>query len=108
MNYRDLPSRRLVDICVSARRPNLMTRRIDAEAVVLDPQAGYVHQLNETARCVWDRCDGAQSAADIAADLAAIYDAPQEQVLSDVVATLETFVRLGLMNAMDTDQSGEV
>ena len=97
MNGRSLGLHRASSSDRSVRRADVLTRTIQREVVVLDRAAGYVHQLNETASCVWNRCDGAHSADDIAAHLAVTYDVPLAEVLSDVSATLADFRRLGLV-----------
>jgi hypothetical protein len=81
------------------RRPDLIAGSIDDEAVVLNLRTGLVHQLNATASHVWNECDGARTAAEIAARVASVFeDAPEpEQVLQDVLATITEFTRLGLL-----------
>ena len=79
------------------RRPDLVTRTINGEVIVLDQSAGTVHHLNSTAGHIWSACDEAHSAADIAARLAGRFEEAPETVLRDVVATLADFQRLGLV-----------
>jgi PqqD family protein of HPr-rel-A system len=79
------------------RRPDLVTRTIDSEMIILDQSAGTVHHLNSTAGHIWSTCDEAHSAADIAARVAARFGEAPETVLRDVVATLADFQRLGLL-----------
>jgi len=83
-------------------RPDLVTRSIDGEVVILDRSAGTVHHLNATASHIWSECDGTQSAADIAARVAASFNGVPETVLEDVLATLADFRRLGLLVDADT------
>ncbi len=78
-------------------RPDLITRIIDGEVVILDRVAEKVHQLNPTASCIWDSCDGTLTAAEIAARVAQRFDVPANQAQDDVVATLADFERLGLL-----------
>jgi hypothetical protein len=82
-------------------RPDLVTRSIDGEIVIFDQSAGNVHHLNATASHIWGQCDGTQSAADIAARVAATFNGVPETVLEDVLATLADFRRLGLL--VDSD-----
>ena len=79
------------------RRPDLVTRTIDGEVIILDQSAGTVHHLNSTAGHIWSTSDGPHSAADIAARMAASVEEEPETVLRDVVATLADFQRLGLL-----------
>jgi len=50
---------------------------------------GQMHELNLIAGEIWCRADGTRDAAAIARELAAVYEAPYEEILSDV----EAFVR---------------
>jgi hypothetical protein len=74
--------------------------------IILDQSAGTVHHLNSTAGHIWSTSDGAHSAADIAARMAAYFGADPETVIRDVVATLADFQRLGLL--VDGDMSPRV
>lgn len=46
---------------------------------------------------IWTRIDGTRSREDIAAELAALYAAPAEQVAADVDAFVDQLVTLGLV-----------
>jgi PqqD family protein of HPr-rel-A system len=78
-------------------RPDLIARRIEGEVVVLDQEAGKVHQLNPTASRIWECCDGSASIADIAARVAEEFDVPAGTAHEDVVSALAEFERLGLL-----------
>lgn len=79
------------------RRPDLVTRIIDNETVILDQAAGKVHQLNAAASCVWSNCDGTRSQADIAARLAATFEISEERALLDAQKALGELQQLGLL-----------
>ena len=51
-------------------RPDLVTRTVDGELIILDRSTETVHHLNHTATYIWCACDGTHSADDIAASLA--------------------------------------
>ena len=80
------------------RRTDLMTRLIEGEVVILDREAGKVHQLNPTAGCVWNNCDGLSSVRTIAERLAASFDVAPETALRDVEAVLQELKGLGLLH----------
>jgi len=65
--------------------------------VILDRGGGKIHQLNPTASCVWDSCDGATSAVSIAERLAASYDVAPETALHDVETIVQQLYGLGLL-----------
>jgi PqqD family protein of HPr-rel-A system len=67
--------------------------------VVLDKHGGKVHQLNTTASYVWGRCDGQQTEAEIADDLAAEFDVEPAKAVSDVGAVIGQFRELGLLES---------
>jgi hypothetical protein len=79
------------------RRSDLLTRTIDGEAVILDSAGGKVHQLNASARVIWEGCDGTHSADAIAHRVAAEFGTDAAIVLLDVQTMLEALHGLGLL-----------
>lgn len=45
------------------RRSNVYVRVVEGEVVMLDRQAGLIHQLNHTASHIWGLCDGQRTLA---------------------------------------------
>lgn len=80
------------------RRTDLMTRLIEGEVVILDREAGKVHQLNPTAGYVWNNCDGSSTVGSIAERLAASFDVAPEMALRDVEALVQELKGLGLLH----------
>ena len=78
-------------------RADVLVREIDGELVILDRTRGLVHQLNDTASFVWQRCNGDRSVREIATDVAATFDVSVETAQRDVGATLEQLVELSLL-----------
>jgi Coenzyme PQQ synthesis protein D (PqqD) len=78
------------------RVDGLMVRAFGDEFVLLDTASNRVHQFNPTASRIWERCDEC-SPRSMAAELAREYDVDEEQALSDVVKTLDTFRSLNLV-----------
>jgi hypothetical protein len=79
------------------RRPNVVTRVIEGETVILDRVAGKVHQLNAAASCIWSHCDGVSSTNEIAVRLAASFKITQERALADVERVLGELQQLELL-----------
>jgi radical SAM protein with 4Fe4S-binding SPASM domain len=78
------------------RREGVVTRDVDEEVVIYNPETRGIHGLNPTAAFVWDLCDGSRTVAEIAQELQAIYpDAPD--VCKDVEQTLRELLSLGLI-----------
>jgi hypothetical protein len=76
------------------RRPDVRSRLIDGEAVVLDQQAAVIHQLNATASYIWERCDGHATMADMAHQLAHAFD------VDPAVATRDVRILVGQLQAL--------
>jgi hypothetical protein len=70
---------------------------IDGEAVVLDRQAGLVHQLNATATSVWERCDGHTTVTDMAQRLAHAFDVELTVATYDVTVLISQLRDLHLL-----------
>ena len=79
------------------RRTDVNARMVDGEVVVLDRQAGLIHQLNQTASYIWDRCDGQSTVAEIANQLAAAFDVDANTAVHDVATAIMQLHRLGLI-----------
>src|SRR5437899_1192123 len=78
-------------------RTSVADVEIDGEAVLYDETRAAVHVLNDTAALVWACCDGSDSVAAIAADIAAAFRLDNDQVLNDVVDVVQRFAREGLL-----------
>jgi hypothetical protein len=74
----------------------LAVREVDDDLLLLDTASNRIHQLNRTASQIWRLCDSTRPDS-IAAELARDYDVDEEQALSDVISTLETFRSLNLV-----------
>jgi Coenzyme PQQ synthesis protein D (PqqD) len=79
------------------RRAALRVRLIDGEMVVLDRDTQRVHQLNQTARYIWDRCDGRHTVTEIAERLAEAFDVSRRAAETDVAAAVRQLERVGLL-----------
>src|SRR5262245_57464686 len=79
------------------RRSDLLTRMVNDEIIILDHTTGTVHRLNPTATCIWQHCDGAHTAEDIAGEVAGRFAEAPEQLVDDVVETLTRLEGLGLL-----------
>ena len=85
---------------VSPLRANgLLEYGVGGELVLCEPNVEQVHFLNATAAAIWLLCDGRHTEADIAAELAALFNLEVLSVESDVRETLVDFLRTGLLVA---------
>lgn len=77
-----------------ARQADLHVEQVGDDLVVYDHRTQAAHALNAAAACVWEQCDGARSAAEIAAELslkeAAVADALSLLQAKDLLASAGT------------------
>lgn len=95
---RHAPStRELEDPYRPKRRHDVAIRLIEGEVVVLDRQAGLIHQLNHTASYIWDRCAGQFTVAEIAKQLALTFDVEPNTAAEDAAIIIRQFQGLRLL-----------
>ena len=66
--------------------PNATFAIVAEEAILIHLQTGVYYSLNEVGTAFWNLLDGQRTLDDCAAQIAAEYSAPPEEVLSDLVA----------------------
>lgn len=71
------------------KRANVRVRVIDEETIVLDRGQGLIHQLNQTASFVWERCDGRCTLEEIATRLMEAFDVDFNTAVDDVRKVIE-------------------
>jgi hypothetical protein len=79
------------------RRSDLVSRTIEGQTLVLNPEKGAVHQLNQTASIVWGCCDGAHAVTEIVQQLASVYPIKSSTCRKDVNKILRDFYSLSLL-----------
>lgn len=79
---------------------------LDDELVLYNPRDGGAHTLNGTGLLIWEACDGAHSAEDIAHVLAARYGIGTHRALAEVRVFLLDLERAGLLAYPDGDEEG--
>ena len=78
-------------------RPDLETRTVDDETVILDRDGERIQQLNATASFIWDCCDGEMDTKAIAAELAEAFGVEPDLTVKDVSEIVLQFSELGLL-----------
>ena len=78
-------------------RPDLAVENSDGELIVLDKDAGKVHQLSQSAALVWDGLSEGLAIDEIAARITDAYDVGHDNAVSDVQATIKQLRELGLL-----------
>lgn len=92
---------------VPTTRPDLVQVEVDGEIVLYDDSAKIMHRLSPIAGQVWRCLDGSGSLAEVAADLADVYQADAKQILVDVVATARQFGSAGLLVDVAVPSEGD-
>ena len=86
---------------VRRRLKAVMVRPVDQELLLLDTASNLIHQLNQTASFIWQKCDDARSSEEMARLLATEYEVGYATALRDVVQTLEKLRELNLIVDVD-------
>lgn len=81
-------------------RADLVFRELEGCFVVYDPVCDTTALLNVQAAAVLDYCDGANSAADIAAELAEVFAVPAASLVATVTAALADFAAKGWLQPL--------
>jgi hypothetical protein len=82
---------------VLVARPDLASVEVDDEIVLYDDTEHRLHRLNPTAATLWRCIDGTATLAEIAVDIAAVYQEDPKRVLADVVELARQFATEGLV-----------
>lgn len=85
-------------------RSDVTVREVEGETLVLDLEAGRIHQFNPTASYIWHKCDGKTLLGEIAGMLAAEFDVDQRTAEQDVVATINKLRELQLLVTVEETQ----
>ena len=80
------------------RRSDLSVRFIEGETVILDRHRKLIHQLNETASYIWERCDGRSTVAEVARELAGAFRIDVDSAARDTASVVRELERMGLIN----------
>ena len=82
---------------VRTRSEALSVQSVDQELLILDQDAGKIHQLNQTAALIWRKCDEGLSSQEMAQLLVESYEIGEDIARGDVVETLEKLQELNLV-----------
>jgi hypothetical protein len=94
----------MIDLeAVCARSENVVAREIEEEILIVPLAAGIgdadddLYTLNETGQAIWQALDGQRSLKDVAALLAARFNAPGPEIERDVLGFAGELVRRGIL-----------
>ncbi len=76
----------------------LTIQTVGKELLILDQRAGLIHQLNETAALIWQKCEAGHTPQEMAQCLAENYEIGEEVAAMEVVVTLQKLRTLNLVD----------
>ncbi len=79
------------------RTPRLPWREIDGRAIVLQPAAGKVHELNPVATLLWRLSDGTRTLDQLSREVAGLFEVTESAALEDARGFVSSLSRLGLL-----------
>ncbi len=82
---------------IPVRVPEVVSRLMDGEAILVHPAQGKVRVLNPVGARIWELADGSRDLGALAGAIAAEYDVSPERALADVTTFCEDLVRRGVM-----------
>ena len=77
--------------------PNVVSRQIDDEAVLVHPLQGKVRVLNAVGARVWELADGQRTVAEIAQTITTEYDVELPRAQADVLAFCDVLAQAGVL-----------
>jgi hypothetical protein len=87
------------------RAERLPWREIDGRAVIVQPRAGKVHELNPVATQLWRGADGRRSVEELAREVATRFDVEPPRALADATEFFRSLQELGLVTWPESSPS---
>ncbi len=85
---------------IFTKAPGLIEQVVDGEMVVLDKDAGLIHQLNNTASFIWQCLDSQPTIERLTEQLANAYSIEIELARTDVESTLHQLQQQKLIKTL--------
>jgi aminopeptidase-like protein len=83
------------------RKNGLHVKNMEDDLVIYDSGKDHLHVLNQTARMIWNLCNGNNSVIDIAENLGKLsYSEHSDQIQADVNETIELLQEKGLIKEL--------
>lgn len=84
------------------RRKDIPWRKIDTEALIVNPKTSLIYPLNSTAVRIWELIDGEKDAQQITVIIADEFEADEETIKNDVSDFIGQLKDAGLVEKNDT------
>jgi hypothetical protein len=84
---------------VYTRSDDIVSREIEGEVIIVPLVAGIgdaedeLYTLNETGKAIWNRLDGKKNLKEVAAELAEEFEAPLNEIETDVAGLISELVK---------------
>lgn len=79
------------------RNPNIASRIVDGEAIIMTPQDEILHSLNAVGTKIWELCDGKSRVKEIIGKVHEEFNVDLKAVQKDVVEFIEELVQKGML-----------
>lgn len=80
------------------KQGELMQSETSEGWTIYEPESDSLHVLNDSARAIWELCDGETSPSEMATAISDLTGLQHDQALKDVHKTLRLLDQLGLTN----------
>lgn len=92
-------------VATPTKMGEVWVRREGDQTAVFDPSSGRLLRLNDYAMALWELCDGATTAAEMAEALSELTGLTPEDTRREVTGTLETLLDQQLISVSDAEES---
>jgi hypothetical protein len=89
------------------RDPRVAYVVLDGEGVLYHESIGEAHIFNPTATLIWEALDGHRDLASVVDEFGRLSGAPVDVIAQDVIAAVNDFDRLGLIDVPSRDDGSE-
>ena len=79
------------------KRDGIVTQQASQTLVLLDVEGGEYYSLSLVGARAWELCDGSRSVEEVTAIICQEYDAPEEDIRTDVIELLEDLTSENLL-----------
>lgn len=80
------------------KKSDLILKDLGDEFLIYSAENKELHVINQTARLIWEMCDGEHSVNDMESEIRAHFSVPQEMsIVTDIRNTINTFQEKGLL-----------
>ena len=88
-------------------RDDLTVVELDGEAVIYDEETGELHHLNPSATIVFGLCDGTQTSDEMAGEISAAFEMPEDEVQAQVQQLVVQLGDVGLLQGVPRAEAPE-